>query len=235
VADLDVLGVITARGGSKGLPRKNVLPVAGRPLIAWTIAAAAASRQVTRTIVSTDDGEIARVCRECGADVPFLRPAALASDTATHLDVIEHALGWAVVDAGREPDYVLVLQPTSPLRTRDDIDAAVAIARERRADAVVSVTAAHPHPWLASTLRPDGTLLPLVSAEQASARRQDMPPAYALNGAIFLITPAALRRHRTFAPPAAHAYIMPAERSIDIDSAHDLAIAELLLGRHAEV
>lgn len=231
---LTVLGVITARGGSKGLPGKNVRPLAGRPLIAWTIDAARHSRRLTRTIVSTDDSEIAHAARECGGEVPFLRPAHLAEDATAHAPVMEHALEWARA-ARMEPDYLLVLQPTSPLRTAEDIDAAIEIAEARRPEAVVSVSHAHPHPWLAHGLTADGMLEPFMADRAAAARRrQDLPAAYGLNGAIYLITPGALRIHGTFCPPAALGYVMPASRSIDIDDAHDLLVAGALLSAREE-
>lgn len=224
---LTILGVITARGGSKELPRKNVLAVAGRPLIGWTIAAARASRLLTRTIVSTDDEEIARVARACGGDVPFMRPADLAQDATSHTPVMEHALTWARGE-GLDPDYLLVLQPTSPLRTGADIDAAITLAAEQRPDAVVSVAPAHPHPWLMHRMTAEGRLTPFVADADRSGRRQDFPAAYGLNGAIFLITPQALRQG-SFCPSDTAAYVMPAERSIDIDSPWDLRVAELAL------
>lgn len=231
---LTVLAVITARGGSKGLPGKNVCPLRGRPLIAWTVDAARHSRLLTRTIVSTDDSEIARAARACGGEVPFLRPARLAEDATAHVPVLEHALEWARA-TGMEPDYLLVLQPTSPLRTAGDIDAAIEIAEARRPEAVVSVSPVHPHPWLAHRLAADGMLEPFMAdREAAGRRRQDLPAAYALNGAIYLITPLALRTYGTFCPPAALGYVMPAERSIDIDDAHDLLVAEALLNARGE-
>lgn len=213
----DVLAVIPARGGSRGLPRKNVLQFCGRPLIAWTIAAALESGVAGRVIVSTDDEEIAAVAREAGAEVPFLRPAELATDEATTLDVALHLLDTLAL----QPAWLLLLQPTSPLRTASDICAAAALAGE--SDAVVSLASASQ--WLHRVDR-DGFLEPLVDVPMT--RRQDAPPAYALNGAIYLVRTEALRRERTFCPRRTRAYIMPPERSVDIDTALDWTWAQML-------
>ena len=225
---------MTARGGSKGIPRKNVLPLAGKPLIAWTIEAALASRGVNEVIVSTDDEEIASVARAYGAMVPFMRPAEFARDDSPHIDVVRHAMDWLAAQATPEPEYVLTLQPTSPFRTSEDIDAAIAMALRRGAPAVVSVSEADNHPFLAKRILDDGTLEDLVSTGDGYLRRQVLPPAYALNGAIYLNRSASLRKEGTFLPRGTMAYIMPPERSLDIDTAWDFHVAKLILEeRHA--
>jgi CMP-N,N'-diacetyllegionaminic acid synthase len=227
---LTTIGIITARGGSKGIPRKNVLPVAGKPLIAWTVEAALASGRLGRVILSTDDEEIAEAGRLFGAEVPFMRPAALARDDTSSFAVMEHALDWLEQDSGL-PDYILLLQPTSPLRTAADINNAITLATERHSDAVVSVSECSPHPLLARTIRKDGTLEELLKAEHCYQRRQDLPPAYVINGAIYLNQPGSLRATRSFIPRGAHAYVMPPERSIDVDTPWELSLADLLLSR----
>jgi CMP-N-acetylneuraminic acid synthetase len=128
-----IVGLVTARGGSKSIPRKNVLPLAGKPLIAWTIEAALASRGLDQLIVSTDDEEIASVARAYGATVRFMRPAELARDDSPHIDVVRHAIDWLATRGPSEPEYVLTLLPTSPLRTSEDIDAAIAVPVDRSA------------------------------------------------------------------------------------------------------
>ena len=148
-----VLAVIPARAGSKGIPRKNLAPLGGRPLIAWTIAAALAAKSVGRVIVSTDSPEIADAARALGAEVPFLRPAELATDESESLPVLVHAA--ATADPDGQAAGGALLQPTSPLRTADDIDAAAALAGED-VDAVVSVATAATHPWLAMRMGPGG-------------------------------------------------------------------------------
>jgi CMP-N,N'-diacetyllegionaminic acid synthase len=224
-----VVGLITARGGSKGIPRKNIAPVAGLPLIAWTVRAALGARTLDRVIVSTDDGEIAAVCRRHGAESPFLRPAELASDTAAHIDVVEHALAWLKADEGRLPDYVLTLQPTSPLRTAEDIDAAVALAERTGADAVLGVTEARHHLHFALRLDGNGRLQAYGSAPVREMRRQDLPAAFVPNGAIYLNRSAALLESRSMMPPGSFALVMPPARSLDIDEPWDLQLAGLVL------
>lgn len=170
-----ILGLIPARGGSKGIPRKNIKLLAGKPLIAWTIEAALDSSCFARLIVSTDDAEIASVARQYGAEVPFLRPAELASDAASSMDVVLHGLDWLAQAAQSLPGLVMLLQPTSPLRTPEDIQAAITLQTEKNAEAVVSVCeAAHPVQWL-RRLGPEGELLPYQTDPELS-RRQDPSP-----------------------------------------------------------
>lgn len=226
---MNVVALITARGGSKGIPRKNLAPVAGKPLIAWTIAAARGSKHVSRVLVSTDDPEIAEVSRAHGAEVPFLRPAELARDDSTSFDVAAHTLHWLAEHDHDEPDYLLLLQPTSPLRAAADIDGAIELARDRNADAVLAVCEASPHPYLARQIDDRGVLADFIPLAQKPSRRQDYPPAYMLNAAIYLNRPASLLATRSFQPPGALAYIMPQERSLDIDSPWELRLADLLL------
>lgn len=223
---MTVVALIPARGGSKGIPRKNIAPLAGRPLIAWTITAALASGRLQRVIVSTDDEEIAHVAREHGAEVPFLRPPELAGDESTAVDVALHALD-ALGTPG--PDALLLLQPTSPLRSATDICDAIDLAEQSQADAVIGICEATPHPYLARSLDADGKLRNFSTVPPQLTRRQDYPPAYVLNGAIYLNRCASLRATRSFEPPGALGFIMPPERSIDIDAPLDLQIAESLL------
>ena len=231
---MSVIALISARGGSKGIPRKNVLPVAGKPLIAWTIAAALGSRKLSRLLVTTDDAEIAEVARAQGAEVPFLRPAELARDESPVIEAVEHALRWVETSDGALPEYVLLLQPTSPLRTTADIDGAIDLAYLRNADAVLSVCEASPHPYLARKIDRDGALGDFIDLPTKPVRRQEYPPAYVLNGAIYVNRVQSLLTSRNFQPPGALAYVMPVERSCDIDTPVDMQIAELLLnnGRH---
>ena len=229
-----ILGLIPARGGSKRLPRKNLLPLAGRPLIAWTIAAALAARGIDRVVVSTDDAEIADTARAHGAEVPFMRPAALADDHASGLQVMLHALN-ELQAAGEQFDFVALLQPTSPLRRTDDIEGAIARLRETRGDMVVSVCASdHPPEW-ANTLPPDGALRDFFRPGIRGVRSQDLPVQYRLNGAIYLYNcRRLLETGSDIMDDNAYAYIMPRERSIDIDTALDLHIAEAILTHGGE-
>lgn len=211
-----VLALITARGGSKGLSRKNVLPAAGLPLIGWTIKAAQQSQVIDRLVLSSDDDEIMDAARQLGCDVPFRRPAALASDTTTSMDVIVHAL-----DQLPGYDYLLLLQPTSPLRTSADIDAAFALMQAHAATCCVSVCEAEQSPYLMYRLGEDDHLESLLPPLMGSLRRQDLPPVYLLNGAVYIARTDWLRQTRSFMGEATVAYRMPAERSIDIDTADD--------------
>jgi CMP-N,N'-diacetyllegionaminic acid synthase len=226
-----IIALITARGGSKALPGKNLRLLGGKPLIVWSIEAARQSRSVARVVVSTDDEAIAEVSRAAGAEVPFLRPAEISRDDSPHIAASDHALHWLEAHGGAQPDYVLLLQPTSPFRTSADIEAAIALAREKNAVAVVSVCEAKPHPCKTYGLTAEGTLADFVPCDVPYRRRQDLPPAFHDNGAIYLNRRESLLRDRTHIPPGTVPYVMPPERSLDIDTAWDLALAELVI-RH---
>ena len=221
IGSRSVLGLIPARGGSKGIPDKNRVSLGGRPLLAWTIDAALASKTVDRVVVSTDDPRLGLLASAHGAEVPFLRPKRLARDDTPTMPVVLHAL-----DQLEAADIVVLLQPTSPLRIAADIDACV----ETFADtgrAVVSVTAADPPPQHMFIAR-HGRLIPLMDTLPAG-RRQDLPPVLALNGAVYVADAAFLRKHGSFLTRRSLPYEMPRERSIDIDDELDLQVAEALL------
>jgi CMP-N-acetylneuraminic acid synthetase len=222
---LSILTLIPARGGSKGIPRKNIRVFEGKPLIAWTIAAAKESRYPMRIVCSTDDSEIASVAAEFGAETPWLRPDDLATDEASTYDVALHA----IEAIGREFTHLLLLQPTSPLRVGEDIDGAIEMALVASADAVVSVTDSPAHPYLTYRIGLDNGVEPFCRPAGVSLRRQDLPPAYVLNGALYFNRIESLREHGTFFPSNTLAYRMPNERSIDIDGWEDWHQAELAL------
>lgn len=225
----EIIALITARGASKGLPGKNIKVLAGKPLITWTIETALQSKFSRRVLVSTDDEGIASVSRAAGAEVPFLRPAELARDDSPHILSSLHAIEWFQRMGQPLPEYLLLLQPTSPLRTTDDIDGAIELAWSKDAMAVVSVCEARPHPQKTYRLLSDGTLADFMPCDVPYRRRQDLPAAYAENGAIYLNRCESLLRDRTYIPPGTLPYLMPPERSLDIDSAWDFAIAEFIL------
>lgn len=225
-----VLALIPARGGSKGVPRKAVRPMGGRPMIAWTLEAALAAGRLDRVVVTTEDAEIAEVARAWGADVPFARPAELAGDDTPGILPVEHALQWLLREQDYAPEWVMLLQPTSPLRSAGDIDAAVALAERRGADAVVSVTEAAHHPWWTKRVTDDGLLEDWAWAGEAT-RRQDLPGAYGLNGAIYLTRRELLLAGRTWYPPRTHAYVMPPDRSLDVDTPWDFHLCDLVLAQ----
>ena len=224
----EIVGLITARGGSKEVPRKNVLPVAGRPLIAWTVEAAVEAQGLDRVIVSTDDPEIAQVCREWGAEVPFMRPPELSRDDTPHMPVMVHAVRWMEAHWGRAPEYVLLLQPTSPLRTAQDIDGAIQVARRTDADSVVSVCEAKEHPYLIKTVSEDGALVDFIPGANLETRQLG-PKVYFVNGAIYLTRSRVLVEEQTFYPRRVYAYVMPRERSLQVDTLWDLELVRRVM------
>ena len=225
----DVIGLITARGGSKGIPRKNISTVAGKPLIAWTIEAALASPSVDRVIVSTDDDEIAQVSSQYGAEVPFIRPAALAQDDSPHVDVLVHTLEWLRDHESYFPDFLMLLQPTSPLRIPEDIESTIEIANRVNADCVVSVKRAQANPHTTLLIAEDKKLQSFIVDSAGYPRRQVLPKHYALNGAIYLIRADVFLEEGTLYPDLTYVYVMPPERSLDIDESWDLYLANLIL------
>ena len=233
---MKILGLITARGGSKGIPGKNLKLLAGRPLLAYTIDAARTSGALDRVILSTEDAAIADVARSLGCEVPFVRPAELSRDETAHLPVIQHGAQW-MIEHGYRPDAVMTLQPTSPLRSADDITAAVRLLESTGADSVLSVSevGAHAHPMRMLRLDDHGYATLFVNNDPVRKRinrRQDLPAAWLMNGAIY-----ACRTELLFAEPPSQygdrviAYPMPAERSISIDDLDDWAAAERALAR----
>lgn len=224
-----VLGLIPARAGSKGIPDKNIVPLGGKPLICWTLDAARESCICERIIVSTDSQKIANVAKNHGAEVPFLRPRQFSTDSATTVSVARHCLNWLCEHEMYSPEYLLVLQPTSPFRTAQDIINAFSLLDQEKADAVVSVCLANPHPCISMQITPEGYLKSLLPSTIRYTRRQDMPVAYALNGAVYFIRVSTLLEQKTFLPQQTRAYIMPQERSLDIDSPWDLYLSQLIL------
>lgn len=216
IEGLSVLALITARGGSKGLPGKNIRPVHGRPLIQFTIDAARRSAAVDRVVLSSDDDAIMQAARDGGCEVPFRRPPQLAGDEAKSIDVVLHAL-----DALPPLDLVVLLQPTSPQRSADDIDAACKLLVERNAPACVSVTLAEQSPYWMYWLDDSQRLQALLPSPPHASRRQDLPPVYVLNGALYVARCDWLRRSGSFVTAETVAYPMPRERSIDIDTLDD--------------
>ena len=217
-----VLAIIAARGGSKGVPGKNILPIGGRPLIQWTIEAARASRHIDRVILSSDDPAIIAVALRAGCEVPFQRDPALASDEATSIDVVIDALQ-------RVPGYgtVVLLQPTSPLRSAEDIDGALELMASSDAPACVSVRPAQEHPYWVFRVDDAGRLLRYCDPPAGiPSRRQDLPAAWCLNGAVYAAQADWLQRSRSFLSPETVAYSMPAARSLDIDTMADIGRLE---------
>lgn len=222
-----VLGIIPARGGSKGVVRKNIREVAGRPLIAYTIEAARASRFLTRCIVSTDDKETAEISALLGCEV-MDRPAELAQDETPTIAVVKHVFGL-LESQGESFDYGLVLQPTSPLRTGPDIDSALQALDQSDADSVVSVYQVSDHHPARMYKLENGHL---VSFDEkfASARRQELPPVYHRNGAIYTFRRSLLDQD-TLMGEKILPYVMAEDRSLNIDTEYDLVLADFILSR----
>ncbi len=223
-----VLCVITARGGSKRVPGKNIRPLAKKPLIAWTIDAARACGDLLHAVVvSTDDEAIARVAHEAGAEVPFMRPPELSTDDAKSLPVVQHATTFIEKRDGVTFDWILLLQPTSPLRTAEDIKDALRLAERAPYHSVVSVKPMPVHPIFAKKIDVDGLLQTFMLEEPEGLRRQDVsPPAYCRNGAIYLTRREVLMEQNSLYGKCIGALVMPEERSVDIDSPLDFALAE---------
>jgi N-acylneuraminate cytidylyltransferase/CMP-N,N'-diacetyllegionaminic acid synthase len=222
------LAVIPARTGSKAIPKKNIRVVGGKPLIGWTIEAALEARGIDRVLVSTDSHEIAEVARSLGAEVPFLRPEEISQDDTPGIEPIIHAVLWCKNQEAYEPDYVMCLQPTSPFRTSEDIDKAINLAKEKNADSIISVVKVDKHPNWMQVIDSDGKLRDFITGGSSVQKRQDMEPVYALNGAIYLIRRDILMSKMTFFVEDTYAYIMPPERSIDIDTSWEMHLANVL-------
>lgn len=229
----DVLAVVPARGGSKGIPRKNLADVGGRPLIAWTVAAAAAAACRPRVVVSTDDDEIAAAAREAGAEVPFRRAAELADDGIHAVHVVLDALDRLERSESYVPDATLMLLPTAPLRRGEHVDGAVELLRRHPGSTVVGVYQWAHYPTNLRYQR-DGRLVPVVTADDFNVQRQDQEELYVVNGAIFGADTAVLRECRTFHTPDALAYVMSARDSVDINDAQELDLARRLLTEGGE-
>lgn len=219
-----VLGLVPARGGSRGLPRKNLRQLAGRPLLEWTAAAGLDSEYLDDLVLSTDDDEIARVGDAAGMQVRFRRPASAATDEALASQVVTHALGVLP----EEYDLVVYLQPTSPLRTAADIDGAIEALVEANADFCVSVHPSPERPDLMFYLDPEDRIVP-VTGTFVARRRQDVPPCYVINGAVYVAGTTAFLEHQTFIGQGTVAYRMPTTRGLDIDDLADFERAEAIL------
>ncbi|GAB4315059.1 MAG: acylneuraminate cytidylyltransferase family protein [Promethearchaeota archaeon] len=227
------LGLVPARGGSKRIPRKNVKLLAGKPLVAHTLDAARRSKLLDRTVVSTEDEAVAAVCRSLGAEVPFMRPAKLATDEASSVDVVVHALKFLEETEGYRPDYVVLLQPTSPLRTSDDVDAAIELVMaDPAADSLVSVVEV-PHNFHPDKImRLEGRYLRGLAGSNRIVDRHQLDRVYARNGAAIYISRAKLvLEGRRLLGERVVPYFMPRERSVDLDDEFDWAVAECLFKR----
>ncbi|HZG87395.1 acylneuraminate cytidylyltransferase family protein [Paenibacillus sp.] len=218
-----ILAVVPARGGSKGVPRKNIRPLAGKPLIAWTIGEAKASKYIDRVIVSSEDDEIIETARQFGGDVPYVRPESLAQDDTPGIDPILHAMEMVP-----GYDYVMLLQPTSPLRTAGDIDGCIELCHSQRAKACVTVTEPEKSPYWMYTVDGENKMQSLLNVD-VIPNRQQLPKVYALNGAVYIAESEWLRERKAFITSETVAYPMPKERSFDIDNEIDFRLCEWMI------
>lgn len=223
-----ILALIPARGGSKGIPRKNIKPLLGKPLIAWTIEQGKRSKYIDRIIISTEDEEIAEISKKYGAQAPFLRPKELATDETKGIDVVLHTIEWMKRN-NESFDLIMLLQPVSPLRTSEDIDKAVELLFSKNAMAIISVCEVDHHPYWVNRLPENGCMENFLKPEVMNKGRQELTTFYRLNGAIYLAYCDYIAKQKGFFGNESFAYIMPKERSVDIDDEMDFILAEFLM------
>lgn len=226
--DKKILAVIPARGGSKGLPGKNIKLLYGKPLIAWSIGEALRSKYLDKIIVSTDDRRISRISRKYGVEVPFLRPKKLATSKAKMIDVLLHALAH-FKKKRKSYDLIMLLQATSPLRGYRDIDASIELLFRKKAKSVISVCESGHHPSLLVKLTRQGQLTGFNKKMIMNKNRQELAPYYRINGALYFSYIDYLKKRKGFIGSSTYAYVMPRERSIDIDTEFDFKLAEFFL------
>ena len=225
---MKILALITARGGSKRLPGKNIRSLGGKPLVVWSIDVARGIPEICDILVSTDDPAIAAVCLEAGAYVPWLRPAGLATDTASSVDVALHALDWYEAEKG-VVDGLLLLQPTSPFRTQKTVHTGIELFSKNEQQPVLGVSPAHAHPmW---TLKKEGEyLVPFMQEHGFGTRSQDLPQALVVNGSFYLISSTELRACRSFVGVKTIPLLIESpQEALDIDTEWDWAMAEATL------
>ncbi len=227
---MNVLAVIPARGGSKSVPRKNITPIFGRPLIAYTIDAAKRSKYITHFVLSSEDDEIISIAKKYGAPVPFKRPAELATDQAATLPVVQHALREMEARENIRFSFVVLLQPTTPMRQPEDIDAVLEKIIETGADSVVSVCDVDAyHPARMRKIVDDRLVELPIREPREMARRQDLPRIYIRNGAVYAVRRDVLMNRNSMIGEVSRPYVMPVERSVNIDGKLDLLMAQLLM------
>lgn len=223
-----ILAIIPARGGSKGVPSKNIRVVAGKPLIAWTIKEAKKSEYIDQLILSSEDDEIIAVAKAFGCQAPFVRPMELARDETPGIVPIKHAINF-YLNNGVYFDYIICLQCTSPLRMVNDIDGAIELAFKSNADSVVSVCESEHSPYWMKKVDERGCVSNFIDDGMKYTRRQDLPKVYRINGAFYMATPALILKTNDWYSKGTKAFIMDNLRSIDIDSEMDFLVVEAIL------
>ncbi len=225
-----ILSIITARGGSKGIPHKNIIPILNKPLIGYTIEEAKKSIYIDTIIVSTDDPKIAEVTESYGVPVPFLRPVEIARDTSSSEDAVTHSIQWLKDNRNDIYQTFILLQPTSPLRRKEHIDEAIyKYTNTPEATSLISVTQVKQFPWWMKTITPDGFLQNFIGDQTRNTRRQDLPELFIPNGAIYISDVALFLTSGSFTAGNTLPFLMSEEDSTDIDDHFDIKLAELLL------
>lgn len=223
-----VVCVIPARGGSKGVPRKNIKQLAGKPLIAYTIEQALQSQYIDRIIVSTEDNEIAEISKHYGAEVPFIRPVALSGDQVATVDVLLHTIKWLEEEEKYDFDIFVLLHTTTPLRAVKDIDSCIEMLKDTKADNIFSVTESHRNPYFNMVeITPNGKVQ--LSKKGSFSSRQSAPKVYDMNASIYVWWKDILKREGKIFLNGSQVYVMSKERSIDIDDNIDFKIAEIMM------
>lgn len=223
-----ILALILARGGSKGIPKKNIKKLKGKPLIAYTVEKALKSNYLDRIILSTDSKEIANIGKKYGAEVPFMRPKILATDHATSEESMIHAINWLKENENYNSKYVMLLQPTSPLRKVKDIDKSVEKIIDKKADSLVSLVQSDKHPFWMMKIK-DGQVKTFDKKKEKYKRRQELPPIYIINGAIYIMKTNLFLKKKKLQPGYTIPHIMPKKRSIDIDDILDFKFVKMLI------
>lgn len=231
---MKVLAAVFARGGSKGVPDKNLRLLGGRPLVARAVEQAAACPGIDRVIVSTDSPEIAQAARAAGAEVPWFRPPELSGDTAREWDAWKHLIAW-LDEQGATPDRLLVVPCTAPLRSVEDLDRCVQASVAPGVDVVITVSPAHRNPWFNMVrVADDGAVSLVIEPPERIHRRQDAPEVFDVGTVAFVVDPAYVRIADSLYDGRTVAVEVPTERSLDIDTETDLAFAEFLLARRVQ-
>jgi CMP-N,N'-diacetyllegionaminic acid synthase len=230
----EILAIIPARGGSKGVPRKNVRELNGKPLIGYTIESAKKSNKVSRVVVTTEDTEIATISRAYKAEVPYLRPDELSQDNSPTMECVLHMLDYLEKTEGYVSDYVLLLQCTSPLRNHNHINEAIDKLLNSDYDSIISVCEAEVNPYWANIFEGD-KLKYFIEEGRKITRRQELPNVYRMNGAIYLIKTEVLKKQKNFEPEEVMGYIMDSYSSVDIDTEMDFKIAEAIIKERGDV
>lgn len=228
---MKILAIIPARGGSKGIPNKNIIDLNGKPLIYYTICEALKITGFNRVLVSTDSVEIKRISESFGLEVPFLRPEYLGGDSVRTIDVVIDVLDTLKGKYNEEFDYICLLQPISPLRTAKDITNCIKLIKKTGGNSVVSLSKVdEPHPHKMKKIK-SGLVYPFIKGTTSSIPRQELPEVYNLNGAVYITDEQTIIKKRSLFGKKTYPYIMPDERSVNINNPNDLLLAEALLAK----